>query len=73
MQAMPTAQLRYRWRYFDPVRGKSVTTRYHATREEIEREHPDAVPVPGSELLLELADDPLANSMSRFQVGVIDK
>jgi hypothetical protein len=66
---MPTTLLRYRWRYFDPIRKRSCTTRYHATRAEIEREQPDAVPVPGSEQFLELADDPLANSMARFQVG----
>ena len=30
--------------------------------------HPDAVPVPGSEEVLILAENPLANSMSRFQL-----
>jgi hypothetical protein len=70
---MPTTQLRYRWHYYDPIRKKSSTTRYHATREDVAREHPDAVPVPGSEQLLELADDPLANSMARFQVGVMGR
>jgi hypothetical protein len=68
---MPTTLLRYRWRYFDSVREKNVATRYHATRAEVEREHPDAVPVPGSEQLLALVDDPLVNSMARFQVGAV--
>ena len=67
---MPIALLRYRWRYFDPVRKKFCTTRYHATGEEIVREHPDAIPISGSEQLLELADDALSNSMARFQIGV---
>ena len=67
---MPITLLRYRWRYFDPVRKKYCATRYHATEEEIRCEYPDAIAVPGTEHLLELPDDPLANSMSRFQVGV---
>lgn len=64
---MSATELRYRWRYFDPIRKKNCTTRYHATREEVEREHPDAIPVPGSEQLLELADDPFANSLAHIQ------
>jgi hypothetical protein len=66
-------ELRYRWRYFDPIRKKHCTTRYHATRGNIARERPDAVPIPGSEQLLELAGDPLATSMARFQVGATVK
>jgi len=69
---MPAILLRYRWRYYDPVRKKSCTTRYHAIREDIAREHPDAVPVPGSEQILELADDAFSNSMARFQIGVTE-
>jgi len=64
--------LRYRWCYFDPVRNMNCTTRYHAIREDIAREHPDAVPVPGSEQILELADDAFSNSMARFQIGVTE-
>jgi hypothetical protein len=60
--------LRYRWCYFNPVRNMNCTTRYHATEEEMRQRHPDAVPVPGSEEVLILAENPLANSMSRFQL-----
>jgi hypothetical protein len=67
---MPTTLLRYRWRYFDPVRKKNCTIQYHATAEEMRKQHPDAVPVPGSEQVLELPDDALSNSMARFQIGV---
>ena len=68
---MLTTLLCYRWRYFDPVRMKICTTRYHATADEIRHEHPDAVAVTGSEQAHKLADDPLVNSMARFQSGVV--
>lgn len=58
--------LRYRWRYFDAIRRRNVTTSYHATEEEIRREHPDAQPVEGTMNMLELVGDPLANSTAPF-------
>jgi hypothetical protein len=68
---MSRTELRYRWRYIDQIRKKHWTTRHHATREEIEREHPDAVAVPGTKQILELAKDGLSNSMARFQQGLL--
>ena len=68
---MSTTLLRYRWRYFDPVRKKTCTTKYHATADEIRQAHSDAVAVTGSEQALKLADDLLLNSMARFQSGAV--
>lgn len=46
---------------------KVLTTRYHATQEEMPQRHPHAEPVPGTEEVLILAEDPLANSSAHLQ------
>jgi hypothetical protein len=66
---MAKTLIQHRWRYFDEVRGKNVTTRYLCTEEHIRKEHPDATPVPGTEQVRELSEDLLANSTGRFYSG----
>lgn len=70
--AMPTIDIRYRWRYWDEVRRKHCTTRFHCTEEFIRKEHPDAVAVENSRQELVLVDDPYANSTAHFFTGPPD-
>jgi hypothetical protein len=63
---MPTL-IRYRWRYFDEVRGRSFTTRYWCEEAQIRIEHPDAVQVEGSRQELVVPDDVRTNSTSAFR------
>lgn len=57
----------YRWRVLWINRW--VTTRYHATREDIIQEHPEAVPVINTRIERELCENPMENSLARFYVG----
>jgi hypothetical protein len=63
---MPQIEIQYRWRYYDDVRRKWFTTRYHCTEDRIQKEHPDATPVDGSRVERELIDDKLQNCTSAF-------
>lgn len=62
-----TALIRFRWRYFDPIRRRTVTTSYWETEDIFHAKYPDAVPVEGSRQELQLSNDPLDNCMSRLQ------
>lgn len=64
--------IRYRWRYFCPIREKMVSTKAHLTEEIIKVEHPDAEPIPGTCIEIQIPDDPMANSTSSFLRGVVD-
>lgn len=46
----------YKFRYFDTIRRKTVTSKYHATREEIEADHPGAEILEHTAILVENAD-----------------
>jgi len=58
--------VRYRWRYFCPIRQRMITTRGHLPASLIKNEHPDAEPVPGSEDVIELPSDPEALRFSNI-------
>lgn len=59
----------YRWSYHCPIRGKRMVTRHHATEEQVRVEHPDAEVVPGSQKVVHVPDDPMANCTSRILDG----
>ena len=54
--------LRYRWQYIDEMSGRLVKTRHHASAEDFLRVHPGAKPIPGTEEVLKLPDDPLRST-----------
>lgn len=62
----------YYWRYRCEIRKKMITTRYKTTREEIEVEHPDAVPIESSREERLMNVDPWSLCTSGFLVGVKD-
>jgi hypothetical protein len=47
----------WRWRVYDDVTQRRITTRYHMTEEEAYERHPDAEKVPGSEMVIERTAD----------------
>jgi hypothetical protein len=63
---MPRLIVRYLWRYYDPIRKRTMTTRYYATEEEIRPRHPDAVAVEHTRQEMEVSDDILRGSFSPF-------
>lgn len=68
---MATTLIRYRWRYFDELRGLFFNTKHWATAEDFLQTHPDATPIGGTCQMLEVPDDPLiGTSMARFNTGV---
>lgn len=69
---MARVLIRYRWRYYDEIRGRWVTTRYKTEAEQIHKEHPDAMPVDGTREDLVIEDDRMANCTSGFLRGVTD-
>ena len=62
---MPTL-IRYRWRYYDPLREITITTRPWATEYDIKVAHPDAVPVEGTRQVLVVPDAVSINSTGRL-------
>lgn len=54
--------LRYRWQYIDELSGRQVKTRHHASAEDFLKVHPGAKPIPGTEHVLELPENPLAST-----------
>lgn len=63
---MGSVLVRYRWRYFCPIKNKMITTKAAFEEQLMKAEHPDAVPVDGSRIETLLSDDPLENSTSAF-------
>ena len=59
---MPRTEIRYRWTYVDEISGRRIKTRHHASANDFLRVHSDAKPIPGTEQILRLPDDPLANT-----------
>jgi hypothetical protein len=49
---------------------KHCTTRCQATEGAVRQRHPDGVPVPGSEEVLSVAENPLVNSAAHIQKSV---
>lgn len=58
--------IRWQWRYFCEIRKKHITTARHLPEDLIRIEHPDAMPVPGTMIEIDIEDDPMANSTSAF-------
>ncbi len=58
--------IRYRWRYLDPLRGITITTRHWAAEHGTKVAHPDAVPVEGTRQELVVPDDLSVNSTGKF-------
>jgi hypothetical protein len=66
--------IRYRWQYVDELSGRRIKTRHHASAADFLKAHPDAKPIPGTEQILRLPDDPLAStSAGHVQRGFGDK
>lgn len=66
-------KIRYRWRYYDELRGRYFTTRHWAAAEDFLPSHPGATPIEGTHQELVLSGDPLtATSMARFNTGPPD-
>lgn len=59
----------YRWRVFDPVRKRLITTRYRATEEQIRKSHPEATPIESTREDREISDDYWALSTNAFLRG----
>lgn len=62
--------VRWRWRYYCEIREKYLITPNLLSEDLIKGAHPDAQPVPGTRVEIELSDDPLANSTSAFLDGL---
>lgn len=56
----------YLWRYLWV--GKTVTSPIHYTEEDVRREHPEAVVVPGSEITRHLPDTPEEIELARYRL-----
>lgn len=54
---MPKLSIRYRWRLFDEVRQKYITTPYHCDEETIRVQYPKATPVEGTRQELMIPSD----------------
>lgn len=65
---MPTL-IRHRWRYLDPLRGITITSRHWATEHDIKVAHPDALPIEGTRQELVVPDDLSVNSTGRLCAG----
>jgi hypothetical protein len=61
---MPTIIL-YRFKYFDPMRGKWLLARYACGREQIERHYPEHQLIEPPEVR-HVPDDPHANSAAHL-------
>lgn len=56
----------YRWRYFDDLRNKLVTTKHVDTEENFLKSHPGAEKIPGSQEIRDAPEDPYQNCTSNF-------
>lgn len=56
--------VRYRWRYFCPIRQKMLTTSTALPENLVKIEHPDAVPLEWTKEVTELSDDPYSMCLS---------
>ena len=55
---MAYAETFCRWRFYDEATGKFFSTNYWTTDTLIRIDHPDAVPIPGTEHVVALSGDP---------------
>jgi hypothetical protein len=58
-----------KWRWRIRWAGRITTTRAHFTEDEIRREHPDAVRVDGSRIVMELPETPAEFDAAQRQRG----
>lgn len=61
---MADVLVRYRWRYYCPIRRKMLTTKTALPESLVKIEHPDAVPIEGTKEVTELSDDPYSMCLS---------